>query len=87
MNNDVVERQVRRIFADVLSIPVDQLPPEVSPDAVANWDSLNHLNMVLALEQEFGIQFSPEETTKGMDALDQIVILVKDKVTAKQPAS
>lgn len=83
--NDVVESRVRRIFADVFSIPVEQLTPWVSPETVANWDSLNHLNMVLSLEQEFGIQFSPEETTEGMNSLDQIVELLKDKVVAKQP--
>ncbi len=84
--NDVVESRVRRIVADVLAIPLEQLPIEVSPHTVVNWDSLNHLNMVLALEQEFGIQFSPEETTDGMDSLDQIIELLKDKVVAKQPA-
>jgi acyl carrier protein len=35
--------------------------PESSPDTIANWDSLQHLNLVLALEQEFNVQFTPEE--------------------------
>lgn len=32
-----------------------------SPDTIPTWDSLQHLNLVLALEQEFRIQFTPEE--------------------------
>jgi acyl carrier protein len=35
--------------------------PDSSPDNIANWDSLQHLNLVLALEQEFNVQFTPEE--------------------------
>jgi acyl carrier protein len=35
--------------------------PESSPDNITSWDSLQHLNLVLALEQEFQVQFSPEE--------------------------
>ena len=37
------------------------LLPESSPETVPNWDSLQHLNLVLALEQEFQVQFTPEE--------------------------
>ena len=32
-----------------------------TPDTVEAWDSINHLNLVMALEQEFGVQFEPEE--------------------------
>ena len=28
---------------------------------MANWDSVNHLNLVMALESEFGIRLSPED--------------------------
>lgn len=82
--NDLVERRVQRVFADIFSIPVEQLRSELSPETVANWDSLNHLNLVLALEQEFGIQFSPEETIDGMDSLDRIIHLLKQKQVVKE---
>jgi acyl carrier protein len=32
-----------------------------SPETVGSWDSVQHLNLVLALEEEYGFQFSPEE--------------------------
>jgi acyl carrier protein len=35
---------------------------------VESWDSVQHLNLVLALEEQFGIQFEPEE----MDAMKNI---------------
>lgn len=56
-----VRQRVRQIAADLFAVPVDGLTEESSPDSIGSWDSLNHLNLVLALEQEWGIQFSPEE--------------------------
>jgi acyl carrier protein len=53
--------RVSSIFADVFQLPLDQVKPESSPDNIPNWDSLQHLNLVLALEQEFNVQFTPEE--------------------------
>ena len=53
--------RVRRIFSDVFQVPLDQVTPQSSPDTIETWDSLQHLNLVLALEQEFQIQFTPEE--------------------------
>ena len=37
------------------------LSEESSPDTVQSWDSLNHLNIILAMEQEFGIELSVED--------------------------
>lgn len=53
--------RVRNIFSDIFQIPLEQVRPDTSPDNIANWDSLQHLNLVLALEQEFNVQFTPEE--------------------------
>jgi acyl carrier protein len=60
MNTPSLPR-VRSIFSDVFQIPLELVKPESSPDTISNWDSLQHLNLVLALEQEFQIQFTPEE--------------------------
>jgi acyl carrier protein len=53
--------RVRNIFADVFQMSLEQVKPESSPDNISTWDSLQHLNLVLALEQEFRVEFSPEE--------------------------
>ncbi len=53
--------RVRSIAADVLEVPLAQLTPDSSAETIESWDSVHHLNLVLALEQEFKIQFEPEE--------------------------
>ena len=53
--------KVQPIVADVMQIPLGYVTPASSPDTIETWDSLRHLNLVLALEESFGVQFSPEE--------------------------
>lgn len=60
MNTPYLDR-VRRVFSDVFQVPLDQVTMQSSPETIPSWDSLQHLNLVLALEQEFRIQFTPEE--------------------------
>ncbi len=48
-------------IAGVLGISADTVDDGVSPESVASWDSLNHLNLVMALEQEFGVALSVDE--------------------------
>jgi acyl carrier protein len=57
MNEQVLSR-VREIASDVLEADVTG---ESSPETVESWDSVHHLNLVLALEEEYGFEFSPEE--------------------------
>jgi len=45
----------------VLGVEIASLNDESSPATVSSWDSLNHLNLVLAIEAEYGVSLSPEE--------------------------
>ena len=53
--------RVRRIAEDVFEVPSGQMTTSSSSENIENWDSVRHLNLVLALEQEFSLQFEPEE--------------------------
>ena len=50
--------------ADPDLVPGDELeaiPNDASPETIEGWDSANHLNLVLSLEAEFGVQFDTDE--------------------------
>jgi acyl carrier protein len=53
--------QVRDIASDIFGIPADTITPASSPQTIDNWDSIQHLNLILALEEKFNLQLSPEE--------------------------
>ncbi|MGH9468908.1 MAG: acyl carrier protein [Terriglobia bacterium] len=77
MSSEISE-QVRTIVADVLSVSPSAVSPESSPQSLEGWDSVHHLNLVLALEEKFSIQFSPEEMEQ-MGDVGRIVLLVESK--------
>jgi acyl carrier protein len=45
----------------VFGIDASGLTDADSTQTIGEWDSLNHLNLILALEGEFGVQFEAEE--------------------------
>ena len=55
-----MQARVLNVVSQVLGIPVDAITDDSSPENVEAWDSLKHMNLVLALEEEFGIRFSDE---------------------------
>ncbi len=62
MSQDL-EARVFSVIATVLNIPETSLTPDSGPDTLAGWDSATHLNLVLALESEFGVGFTDDEVT------------------------
>jgi acyl carrier protein len=71
--------RVARIAGDVFTVPEPSLTPKSSPDTIETWDSLHHLSLVLALEQEFSVQFSPEEVEQLL-SVELIIALVGEKL-------
>ena len=58
------EDNLKQVLADVLKITIDSIDDDTSVDTVERWDSLSHLNLVLALEQAFDISFTEEQTVE-----------------------
>ena len=56
-----MKERVFKIVSQVMGEPVEQLSEDSSPDTVENWDSLKHMNLILALEEEFNTIFLDEE--------------------------
>lgn len=67
--------QVRSIASDIFGIPADKVTAESSPETIENWDSIQHLNLVLAIEEKFGVQLEPEdiEQMKNIAAVAALV--------------
>jgi acyl carrier protein len=63
---DVLDR-VRAIFAAIFNVPADSVELTTSQKGLPAWDSMGHLNLVLDLEQEFGVSIPPEEVEKMTD--------------------
>ena len=64
MNNDISPR-LENVFKTTLDI--ETVPAGLSQKNCEAWDSVNHLNLILALEAEFGVAFDPEEIAAMQD--------------------
>jgi acyl carrier protein len=73
-----VFEQVRMAAADVLQVAPDKITVATTPEQIETWDSVQHLNLILALEMQFGIEFEPEEIDQ-MKSIGEIASLVESK--------
>ncbi len=71
--------QVRGIASDLFGVPADRILSESSPETIEAWDSTQHLNLVLALEEKFGVQLSPEEMEQ-MHNVGEAASLIESKL-------
>jgi acyl carrier protein len=69
-------QQVRSIASDIFGVPADKITAESSPETIENWDSMQHLNLVLAIEEKFGVQLEPEGIEQ-MKNIGEVAALVE----------
>ena len=78
MSTTILE-QIRSVASDIFSLPASSITEQSSPESIEAWDSTQHLNLVLALEEKFNIQLSPEEIEQ-MRSIGNIAQIVEGKL-------
>jgi acyl carrier protein len=81
-NSEETEGKLREIFALLFQIDPGSLSDTSSPESIPAWTSLQHLNLVLALEEEFGISLTPEDATR-MQNLKTVREVVGQRMTTR----
>jgi acyl carrier protein len=71
--------QVQAIASDIFGVPVGKITADSSPETIETWDSMQHLNLVLAIEEKFGLQLAPEEIEE-MKSVGAVATLVDKKI-------
>ncbi len=64
------------VVAHTFRVPRSTVSLESSPDTISTWDSLQQVHLILALEEEFGIQFEVDQIAL-MRGVGRIVDLVR----------
>lgn len=76
---DSVMERIDKVFKIVFpgkDLTVDE---GMTPDEVEGWDSLQHINLLSLLEDEFGIQFDVEQIV-SMETVGDIARAVRDLI-------
>jgi acyl carrier protein len=61
------EAKLKQVLADVFGVDPSVINDEASVDTVEKWDSLNHLNLVIALEEQFKVSLTEEQIVEMMN--------------------
>lgn len=72
---DKIIKQISTVF----EVPESDVVPAATPETIANWDSLRHMNLILALEMEFGIEIPPDRIIE-MLSVQQVIDTVQELV-------
>ncbi len=62
-----MEDRIKKVMGSVFNVDIDLIKDNSSPDNIENWDSLKHMNLIIALEEEFEIEFDDEEIVDSMN--------------------
>ncbi len=78
MSTDYKSR-IYSVMSTVFEIPLTMLNEDSSSDTIETWDSLKHLTLILALEEEFSITI-PDEEVGGLVNYKLIEITVNEQL-------
>lgn len=76
-----MEERVKQIMQDVFNIPISEIKQNSSMENIAEWDSLKHMALMVAIEENFNcIPFTTDEIIQ-MTSLQNIISVLQNKVT------
>lgn len=76
MRIDEARARITHLVADTLCIPVKELPLDLARDSDGRWDSIAHLVLILAIEDEFDILLKVNEIEEARSIADIAGLLV-----------
>lgn len=79
MSPEQVKEKLTQILRDVFDDESLVAAPELTADDVDDWDSLNHIRLILTVEREFGIKFAASETT-ALKNVGELLGLIQAKI-------
>lgn len=76
-----VSARVEAVVAQAFSLPPNEVTPDTSMGNPPAWDSFGHMQLVAAIEQEFGIAF-PSYKLSELSSVQAISAAVAELLTA-----
>ncbi len=73
-----MKQEIKKSMAVIFKINENSIPDNIEMNKIVNWDSLNHLNLIIALEGKFKVSFEPDEIAEMVN-IDKIVEMIQQK--------
>jgi acyl carrier protein len=76
--SDGIYQRVIELAAEIFAVPTHRLDRDTTPNDVESWDSVAQLNLLVALEDEYSIQFTSEDADRA-HSLGAVAALVTER--------
>lgn len=76
----ISEERLKAVMGAVLETDPRSIGPDSSTDNMPGWDSLRHMNLILALEEEFGVTIADEDVS-SLTSYPLIKLVISDLLT------
>lgn len=78
MNNSEIFNKVKQLFIKILNRNLE-INLESTPNDIDNWDSINHVQLINAIEKEFDIKFKLKELMQ-IKSINDICNAISEKI-------
>ncbi len=78
MNQIEIEKLLQGVFHKVFDNPDLCVSPQTTASDVTGWDSLTHINLIVAIEKAFKVRFTTAEVS-GMQKVGDLLVLIERK--------
>ena len=79
MTREEIYKQLDEVFEDVFDDENIHVNDNTTADDIEDWDSLEHINLVVAIENKFGIKFNMSEVT-SMKNVGEMVDIILERI-------
>ena len=63
----LADQKLKEVLARVFDVDVAEIAETASNDTMDRWDSLRHMNLIVAIEEEFGVEFSGDQVADSVN--------------------
>jgi len=78
--------QLNEVFRDVFSDDTIEIQATTTAKDIDDWDSLNHVNLIVAVEKRFGVKFTTREVS-GLANVGALAQLIEKKLPGSPKAA
>lgn len=77
-----IKERLQEIFRDIFDEEDLEIREDMSAKDIEDWDSLAQINLIVAIEKEFGVKFNLEEVSQ-LKNIGEMLSLITKKLEAK----
>lgn len=78
MSREEIFENLNEVFRDVFDDEDIVVTDATTADDIDDWDSLEHINLIVATEKKFGIKFTMSEVT-GMKNVGEMASIIEER--------